>query len=75
MIAKLKEQGKLQDPTVSPEEVADMVVNQLYSGYGAQIVVPESLGWVSLLRGFPGWLQESIRDRGSLGLLRAMNKK
>ncbi|KAH7276241.1 hypothetical protein B0J15DRAFT_558461, partial [Fusarium solani] len=62
MIAKLKEQGKMRDPTVTPEEVADRIVDQLYSTYGAQIVVPESLGWVSLLRGFPGWLQDSMRD-------------
>ncbi|KAK7417252.1 hypothetical protein QQX98_004686 [Neonectria punicea] len=74
MISKIKEQGKLQDPTVSPEEVADRMVNQLYSTYGAQIVIPESLGWVSLLRGFPGWLQESMRDSVSLGFLKAMGK-
>ncbi|EEU37965.1 uncharacterized protein NECHADRAFT_95906 [Fusarium vanettenii 77-13-4] len=62
MIAKLKEQGRMRDPTVTPEEVAGRIVDQLYSTYGAQIVVPESLGWVSFLRGFPGWLQESVRD-------------
>ncbi|WAO87442.1 Hypothetical protein NCS54_00475100 [Fusarium falciforme] len=74
MIAKPKEEGKMRDPTVTPEEVAGRIVNQLYSTYGAQIVVPESLGWVSLLRGFPGWLQESVRDSVSVDLLRAMSK-
>ncbi|VUC38070.1 unnamed protein product [Clonostachys rosea] len=73
MIARLKEQGKMRDPTVSPEEVAGRVVDQLYSTYGAQIVVPGSLGWVSLLRGFPGWLQEGIRDSVSVDLLSAMS--
>ncbi|KPM44520.1 hypothetical protein AK830_g2009 [Neonectria ditissima] len=74
MISKIKEQGRLQDPTVSPEEVAERIVSQLYSTYGAQIVVPESLGWVSLLRGFPGWLQETMRDSVSVGFLKAMGK-
>lgn len=74
MIAKLKEQGKMRDSTVTSEEVACRIVDQLYSTYGAQIVVPESLGWVSFLRGFPGWLQESVRDSVSVDLLRAMSK-
>lgn len=73
MVSRLVEQGKLKDPTVSADEVADCVVDQLYSGYGAQLVVPSSMRWVSLLRGLPGWLQESMRDTVSVNLLKAMD--
>lgn len=62
----------MKDTTISAECVADGVVKQLYTGYGAQIVVPNSSAWTSMIRGFPGWIQESLRDKVSVVLLNAM---
>ncbi|KAI1039466.1 hypothetical protein LB505_002684 [Fusarium chuoi] len=72
LIADLIAKGKMKDTTISAESVADGVVKQLYTGYGAQIVVPDSSAWTSMIRGFPGWIQESLRDKVSVVLLNAM---
>jgi all-trans-retinol dehydrogenase (NAD+) len=71
MISDLVEGGKLKDTPVTPEDVADRIVNQVLSGFGSQIIVPPSLGWTSMIRGFPGWLQESMRDTVTLILINA----
>jgi hypothetical protein len=71
MIADLVEGGKLKDTPVTPEDVADRIVNQVLSGFGSQIIVPQSLGWTSMIRGFPGWLQEALRDKVTILLINA----
>ncbi|GKU16446.1 unnamed protein product [Fusarium langsethiae] len=71
MIADLVEGGKLKDTPVTPEDVADRIFNQVLSGFGSQIIVPTSLGWTSMIRGFPGWLQESLRDKVTILLINA----
>ncbi|WKT47302.1 Short-chain dehydrogenase/reductase SDR [Fusarium oxysporum f. sp. vasinfectum] len=73
LIADLIAKGKMKDTTISAESVADSVVNQLYTGYGAQVVVPNSSAWTSMIRGIPGWIQEGLRDKVSVGLLNAMD--
>ncbi|EWY88029.1 hypothetical protein FOYG_09391 [Fusarium oxysporum NRRL 32931] len=73
LIADLIAKGKMKDTTISAESVADSVVNQLYTGYAAQVVVPNSSAWTSMIRGFPGWIQEGLRDKVSVGLLNAMD--
>lgn len=72
MITRLIEQRTFNDPTVSAEDVATRVVDALYSGYGSQMCVPESLNWTSLIRGMPGWLQEGLRDKVSTMLVMAL---
>ncbi|KAK0110169.1 hypothetical protein ONS95_002820 [Cadophora gregata] len=62
LIADLIESGKLEGKTVSPEAVADAAVQQLFGGYGAQIIIPANLTMVSILRGLPIWVQERFRD-------------
>lgn len=74
MIAQLIEQGKLKGEPVAPEVVADAVVNQLFSGYGAQIVIPSKLAAVSLVRGLPIWVQERFRNGLSRVLLDMQNR-
>ncbi len=69
MIAELIEKGKLKGKPVPPEVIADGVVNQLFSGYGAQIVIPSKLAMVSLVRGLPIWVQERFRNGLSSALL------
>lgn len=71
MIANLTEGGKLKDTPVTAEDVASAIAKQVLSGFGAQIIVPSSLGWTSLMRGMPGWLQESLRDTVTLILINA----
>lgn len=57
---------------VEAEDVAGAVVRQLTSGYAAQVHVPRSLGWTSIVRGLPVWMQERVRDSITVGLLRAL---
>lgn len=47
---------------LSREEVAGAIVRQVFSGKGAQIVLPRHLGWLAGLRGLPHWFQEVARD-------------
>ncbi|KAJ2906247.1 hypothetical protein MKZ38_002326 [Zalerion maritima] len=71
MIDYLVKSGKLNSTTGLPDDVAGAVINQLYSGYKAQLVVPPSLGWVSLVRGTPSWFREYIRNSLSAMLIKA----
>ncbi|KAF5966506.1 hypothetical protein FBULB1_11614 [Fusarium bulbicola] len=72
MTAELVAKGKLKDTVTPPEVVADRIFNQVLSGFGAQIIVPSNLWWTSLIRGLPGWLQESLRNQVTLVLINAM---
>lgn len=72
MVAHLMEKGKLSGTVVTPADVANRIINQLYSGYGGRLVVPENMIWTSIVRGFPGWLRESLMDLTSLELLNAI---
>ncbi|KAF5639657.1 retinal short-chain dehydrogenase reductase [Fusarium sp. NRRL 52700] len=72
MTAELVATGKLKDTVTPPEVVADKIFNQVISGFGAQINVPSNLWWTSLIRGLPGWLQESLRNQITLVLINAM---
>ncbi|KAG4269335.1 hypothetical protein FPRO04_12024 [Fusarium proliferatum] len=72
MTAEMEASGKLKDTVTPVEVVADRICDQVYSGYGAQILVPSNLWWTSLIRGLPGWLQESLRNQVSLILMTAM---
>ncbi|KAF2036734.1 NAD(P)-binding protein [Setomelanomma holmii] len=60
MVQELIDSGKMS-----------MIVEQLYSTYGSQVVIPRSLWWVSAIRGFPSWLQENMRESVSKQLLEA----
>jgi all-trans-retinol dehydrogenase (NAD+) len=62
MIASLLAQGNLTDFVLEPETVAEAVVQQVLSGYGRQLVLPARLKLVTGVRGFPSWLQESMRN-------------
>lgn len=44
------------------EDVTGPMLNQIFSGKGGQIVVPGHLAFLSGMRGWPSWLQESLRD-------------
>ena len=61
-------------PHVTAHDVASAVVRQVTSGYGGQLVVPPGMGWTSMIRGFPTWVQEGIRDTVTQGLLQAIEE-
>ncbi|KAF4415969.1 short-chain dehydrogenase reductase [Fusarium acutatum] len=72
MTAEMVAKGKLKDTVTPAEVVADRICDQVLSGFGAQIMVPSNLWWTSLIRGLPGWLQESLRNQVTLILITAM---
>lgn len=74
MTRELIDSGKFREKTTSPDVVARIIVDQLYSGYGAQIIIPPSLGWVPSVRGFPTWVQEKFRDGITIGFLRGIDR-
>ncbi|KAM0417255.1 hypothetical protein ACHAPT_012766 [Fusarium lateritium] len=47
---------------MKPEDVAQVVTDQIFSCRGTQLIIPPSATWLSKVRGFPNWLQELIRD-------------
>lgn len=44
------------------EDVTGPMLEQIFSGKGAQIVVPRHFTFLSGLRGWPSWIQEGLRD-------------
>lgn len=66
MIDTILKAGKhWTQPVMGPEEASSAVTKQLVSGNGGQVVLPNSLGLASLVRGLPNWLQERVRDDAS----------
>ncbi|KAK6357730.1 hypothetical protein TWF718_002039 [Orbilia javanica] len=49
-------------PTVQLDETIGPIVEQLYSGYGSTVVIPDNLGFATGIRGWPHWLQETLRN-------------
>ncbi|CEL09223.1 hypothetical protein ASPCAL12362 [Aspergillus calidoustus] len=57
--------AQFKSPTLAPESVSAAIIRQLMRGNGGQVIIPASLGFASMLRGLPNWLQEVMRDRSS----------
>lgn len=66
----LKAGKEWKQPVLEPEQVSAAVVKQIVSGNGGQVFVPGSSGFLSMVRGFPNWLQERIRDKASMSVVR-----
>jgi len=47
---------------LSVKDVAEPILKQIFSRRGGHIIVPRSRAIVSLMRGFPNWFQEIVRD-------------
>jgi len=62
MIGDLAASPNLKSSVLEPETVVDAIVKQLLSGKGGQLILPVPLSRLSGLRGFPSWMQESIRN-------------
>lgn len=53
MIRELSSNPNFKDNIIELENVAKAIAHQLFSGLGIQITLPESVGWVSIVPGFP----------------------
>jgi hypothetical protein len=62
MVQRLIDSSKITNGWTDPIDVAKTIVNQLYSTYGGQNIIPASLWWASAVRGLPSWIQERLRD-------------
>jgi all-trans-retinol dehydrogenase (NAD+) len=60
---------------LEPEDVANAVVQSILSCRGGQVVLPQDVGKVALLRGLPNWVQETVRDGVSGTILRSAMPK
>ncbi|KAF2811653.1 NAD(P)-binding protein [Mytilinidion resinicola] len=56
------------------EKIAEAVVEQVLSCKGGQLLIPGRVGWMTMLKGLPNWVQEVLRDRGSEGVMDAKGK-
>jgi hypothetical protein len=63
-----------ESTAIAPEEVADGVVNQILSGYGAQLIIPAAASGASLLRGLPTWMQIRQHDALSTVMVDLINR-
>lgn len=45
-----------------PEEVADKVLEHIFSCRAGQIILPERMSLILGIQGFPNWVQEGLRD-------------
>ena len=52
-----------KDAVIEPQCVADAVVNQVLSGRSAQLILPPQSVFLSGIRGWPAWMQESLRNK------------
>ncbi|GJP87941.1 hypothetical protein CBS115989_10353 [Aspergillus niger] len=78
MIQQLTDAGKqFKQPVLTVERVGNTIAKQILSGRSGQIILPESLWWISLVRAWPTWLQETARGLASKDLvnLRAWQKE
>ena len=48
---------------MTSEHVAEQIVGRILSRRGGQLIIPESSGLTSGMRGWPTWVQELLRDR------------
>jgi all-trans-retinol dehydrogenase (NAD+) len=56
------DQPDFNEFVLDPATVAEAVVEQVMSGYGGQLILPARLGFASIMRGIPMWMQESARN-------------
>lgn len=47
---------------LTPEQVSDGIVDQVFSRRGGQLILPDNMCPISGIRGWPTWLQVMVRD-------------
>lgn len=61
-VLKSKQDPRILESMLRPEEVAGVIVRQIISRRGAQLFIPSSVAPISCLKGLPNWTQELVRD-------------
>lgn len=62
LIKNLTPEDTWLNPLLYPETVAEDIVKQVLSGESGHVLVPSTVGWlVQRLRGYPLWIQHSLR--------------
>jgi hypothetical protein len=62
MISKSGQDPKILESMLTPEKVAEVIVEQIISRRGAQLFIPSYGAPISWLKGWPNWAQELVRD-------------
>jgi all-trans-retinol dehydrogenase (NAD+) len=60
VIKELEQRGST---VMEPEDVADNIVARVLACKGGQVFLPEGMRSISMLRGLPNWLQDSVRSK------------
>ncbi|KAH8432507.1 SDR family oxidoreductase [Aspergillus melleus] len=69
MIKQLIDAGKeFRQPIITPEMVSAAVVKQILTQSSGQVILPNHLMPISLVRAFPSWVQDLVRNVGSKDL-------
>ncbi|KAH8585598.1 hypothetical protein B0O99DRAFT_530415 [Bisporella sp. PMI_857] len=62
LIDKVHREGKFKALLLEPEAVVDIILGHILSGNSGQIILPSRYAIAAAARGWPLWLQESIRN-------------
>ncbi|KAI9051061.1 hypothetical protein LZ554_005169 [Drepanopeziza brunnea f. sp. 'monogermtubi'] len=63
LIEKLTSNRDFKDPVLEAETVSSKIVAQVLKGRSGQLILPEILTPATTIRGWPAWLQISLRNR------------
>jgi len=58
-------------PLLDPQEVADAVVNQVFSAKSGQLFLPKRISIITGVNGWPIWMQELLRGISAKNTIRA----
>jgi all-trans-retinol dehydrogenase (NAD+) len=76
LIAPVEQELRRRGAAISePSEVADAVVNSIFSCRGGQVFLPAGVSKATMLRALPNWLQENARDEFSKTVLDSIKLK
>lgn len=59
------ESKKWREPTLKASEVANSIVQCILDGRSRQVILPGTYVLLGMLKGWPNWLQEGLRDTGA----------
>ncbi|KLO80320.1 a retinal short-chain dehydrogenase/reductase [Fusarium fujikuroi] len=62
LIQNLTTHSTFQDPLQEPKEAAEAIVDHVLKGHRGDLFLPGYAGLLCGIRGFPAWMQETIRD-------------
>ena len=63
MIRPLTSNPNFKDKVIEPEVVSSAIVKQIIAGSSGQIILPQEYRSVSMLRAWPSWFQEYVRNK------------